>query len=182
MVRKPAPFLDKKVVEEPVITEESLSEIQTDVALLPKPEPFVQHDDVEEAVTDEENLTKSQTDVSLLQNLGVIGGYDATRKSTLQSTIDPTKIEGELSADMKLEDLIAIYDQEKLKYLSSFVGQKVKVNMVLADRESNKLIFYGKPKVKDESIARKKNLMAELSVGDQGVYARSVEGVRSIPT
>ncbi|PWA52498.1 nucleic acid-binding, OB-fold-like protein [Artemisia annua] len=100
------------------------------------------------------------------QSLGVIGGYDATRKSTPKSTIDPTKIEGELSADMKLEDLLAIYDQEKLKYLSSFVGQKVKVNVVLADRQSNKLIFSGKPKEKDESIARKKNLMAKLSVGD----------------
>ncbi|PWA80512.1 nucleic acid-binding, OB-fold-like protein [Artemisia annua] len=311
MVRKPAPFLDKEAVEEPVSTEESLSEIQTDVALLPKPEPFMQHDDVEEAVTDKENLTESQTDVSLLQkpiisvdqasreenesnseievikkssegvnmafkmetgdvlklqeaslaesqpyeyidkrfgemgsdrdisatlrgppkrlyqtvnntlniekegredttwnraqdliklegreeevelinsstrgfvasfgsligflpyrnlatkwkylafkpwlrkkgldptmcrqNLGVIGCYDATRNSTLQSTIDPTKIEGELSADMKLEDLIAIYDQEKLKIL-----------VILCWSEN-------------ESIARKKNLMAELSVGD----------------
>ncbi|GJU67610.1 nucleic acid-binding, OB-fold-like protein [Tanacetum coccineum] len=109
------------------------------------------------------------------QSLGVIGGYDATRKSTPKSTIDPTKIEGELSADMKLEDLLAIYDHEKYKYLSSFVGQflaavakteKVKVNVVLADRESNKLIFSGKPKEKDDAVARKKNLMAKLSVGD----------------
>lgn len=40
--------------------------------------------------------------------------------------------------------------------------QKVKVNVVLADRESNKLIFSGKPKEKDESIARKKNLMVRF--------------------
>lgn len=57
------------------------------------------------------------------QSLGVIGGYDATKKSTPKSTLDPKKIEGELSPDMKLEDLLAIYDHEKLKYLSSFVGQ-----------------------------------------------------------
>lgn len=100
------------------------------------------------------------------QSLGVIGGYDATSKSTPKSTVDPKKIEGEISPDMKLEDLLAIYDQEKLKYLSSFVGQKVKVNVVLADRDTNKLIFSGKPKEKDESIERKKNLMARLSVGD----------------
>ncbi|KAK1408291.1 hypothetical protein QVD17_39941 [Tagetes erecta] len=100
------------------------------------------------------------------QSLGVIGGYDATSKSTPKSTVDTKKIEGELSPDMKLEDLLAIYDHEKLKYLSSFVGQKVKVNVVLADRDTNKLIFSGRPKEKDETIERKKNLMAKLSVGD----------------
>ncbi|KAI7737207.1 hypothetical protein M8C21_012307 [Ambrosia artemisiifolia] len=100
------------------------------------------------------------------QGLGVIGGYDATSKSTPKSTVDPKKIDGELSPDMKLEDLLAIYDQEKLKYLSSFVGQKVKVNVVVADKETNKLIFSGKPKEKDETIERKKNLMAKLNVGD----------------
>ncbi|XP_071697585.1 uncharacterized protein [Rutidosis leptorrhynchoides] len=100
------------------------------------------------------------------QSLGVIGGYNATSKSTTKSTADLKKIEGEISPDMKLEDLLAIYDQEKLKYLSSFVGQKVKVNVVLADKESNKLIFSGRPKEKDESVERKKNLMAKLSVGD----------------
>ncbi|XP_076914941.1 uncharacterized protein LOC143574119 [Bidens hawaiensis] len=100
------------------------------------------------------------------QSLGVIGGYDAKSKSTLESTVDIKKFEGEISPDMKLEELLAIYDQEKLKYLSSFVGQKVKVNMVLADRDTNKLIFSGKPKEKDESIERKKNLMAKLNVGD----------------
>ncbi|KAI3716761.1 hypothetical protein L1987_67875 [Smallanthus sonchifolius] len=102
------------------------------------------------------------------QSLGVIGGYDATSKSTPKSTVelDTKKIEGEISPDMNLEDLLAIYDQEKLKYLSSFVGQKVKVNVVLADRDTNKLIFSGKPKEKDETIERKKNLMAKLSVGD----------------
>ncbi|KAI3707018.1 hypothetical protein L6452_25178 [Arctium lappa] len=100
------------------------------------------------------------------QSLGVIGGYDATSKTTPNPTVDPKKIEGEISADMKLEDLLAIYDHEKLKYLSSFVGQKIKVNVVLADREMNKLIFSAKPKEKEESVERKRSLMAKLSVGD----------------
>ncbi|GJR29415.1 hypothetical protein Tco_1105647 [Tanacetum coccineum] len=46
------------------------------------------------------------------------------------------------------------------------ISQKVKVNVVLADRESNKLIFSRKPKEKDDAVARKKNIMAKLSVGD----------------
>ncbi|GJV50595.1 hypothetical protein Tco_1446336 [Tanacetum coccineum] len=61
MVRKPAPFFEKKDVEEPVSTEESLSEIQTDAALLQNPEPFVHYEDVEKAVNDEENLSDSRT-------------------------------------------------------------------------------------------------------------------------
>ncbi|KVH90111.1 Nucleic acid-binding, OB-fold [Cynara cardunculus var. scolymus] len=100
------------------------------------------------------------------QSLGVIGGYNATSKTTPNPSVDPKKIEGEISADMKLEDLLAIYDHEKLKYLSSFVGQKIKVNVVLADRELNKLIFSAKPKEKEESVERKRSLMAKLSVGD----------------
>ncbi|KAL7597217.1 hypothetical protein Lser_V15G27669 [Lactuca serriola] len=112
-------------------------------------------------------LRKKGLDPAMFRkNLGVIGGYDATNNALPISTIDPKKMEGEISSDMKLEDLLAIYDQEKLKYLSSFVGQKVKVNVVLADRGSNKLIFSAKPKEKDESVERKRSLMAKLSVGD----------------
>lgn len=70
------------------------------------------------------------------QNLGVIGSYDvAYKNSPLQSSLDPEvdqKIEGEISADMKLEDLLRIYDQEKIKFLSSFVGQVwKKLNLML---------------------------------------------------
>ncbi|KAL4592885.1 hypothetical protein LXL04_005892 [Taraxacum kok-saghyz] len=106
-------------------------------------------------------LRKKGLDPAMFRkNLGVVG------KTTSIPTLDPKKIEGEISPDMKLEDLLAIYDQEKLKYLSSFVGQKVKVNVVLADRGSNKLIFSARPKEKDESVERKRSLMAKLSVGD----------------
>ncbi|GKA17221.1 reverse transcriptase domain-containing protein [Tanacetum coccineum] len=37
---------------------------------------------------------------------------------------------------------------------------------LVADSESNKLIFSRKPKEEDDAVARKKNLMAKLSVGD----------------
>ncbi|XP_023772159.1 uncharacterized protein LOC111920822 [Lactuca sativa] len=101
------------------------------------------------------------------KSLGIIGSYDDTSKTeTPDQTIDSEKIEGEISQDMKLEDLLTIYDQEKLEYLSTFVGQKIKVNVILADRESRKLIFSVKPKEKEESIQRKRNLMAKLNVGD----------------
>ncbi|KAJ9549889.1 hypothetical protein OSB04_022432 [Centaurea solstitialis] len=96
------------------------------------------------------------------KSLGIIGSYDATSKETsTYPTVDPEKIEEELSPDMKLEDLLAIYDREKLQYLSTFVGQKMKVNVILADRESRKLIFSVKPKEQEESIERKRSLMIE---------------------
>ncbi|KAK9076694.1 hypothetical protein SSX86_005028 [Deinandra increscens subsp. villosa] len=91
--------------------------------------------------------------------LGIIGNSDAT-------SIDPEKIEGEISPAMNFEDLLAIYDQEKLEYLSTFVGQKIKVNVILADKESRKLIFSVKPKEQEESIQKKRNLMAKLKFGD----------------
>lgn len=59
------------------------------------------------------------------QNLGIIGSYDVANK-TLNLSLDQEvdlKIGGEISADMKLEDLLRVYDQEKIKFLSSFVGQ-----------------------------------------------------------
>jgi hypothetical protein len=61
------------------------------------------------------------------QNLGVIGSYDvAYKNSPLKLNLDPEvdqKFEGEISADMTLDDLLRTYDQEKIKFLSSFVGQ-----------------------------------------------------------
>lgn len=48
------------------------------------------------------------------------------KTSTLDSSQDQEldqHIGGEVLPDMKLEDLLRIYDQEKLKFLSSFVGQ-----------------------------------------------------------
>lgn len=61
------------------------------------------------------------------QNLGVVGKYDAnslkdSSESGLGSDIN-NKPNMALLPDMKLEDLLMVYDQEKLTYLSSFVGQ-----------------------------------------------------------
>ncbi|KAA8522382.1 hypothetical protein F0562_013257 [Nyssa sinensis] len=104
------------------------------------------------------------------QNLGIIGSYEVMNKtSSLESSLVPEmdqKVEGEISPDMKLEDLLRIYDQEKLKFLSSFVGQKIKLMVVLADRKSRRLIFSIKPKEKEELVEKKRSLMARLSVGD----------------
>ncbi|GMJ06194.1 S1 domain-containing RBP [Hibiscus trionum] len=104
------------------------------------------------------------------QNLGVIGSSDLMNKnSSLDSNSDSEnnqQFEGKFSPDMKLEDLLRIYDIEKLKFLSSFVGQKVKVNVLMADRKFRKLIVSLRPKEKEELIEKKRNVMAKLRVGD----------------
>ncbi|XP_050376144.1 uncharacterized protein LOC126793618 isoform X1 [Argentina anserina] len=114
-------------------------------------------------------LRRKGLDPSLYRrNLGVIGSYDVTNKinPNLENDAIVIKNEGEVTPDMKLEELLGIYDQEKIKFLSSFVGQKVKVNVVLANKKSGKLVFSVKPKEKEESIERKRSLMAKLQVGD----------------
>lgn len=104
------------------------------------------------------------------QNLGVIGNYDVMDKSSSTGRhLDPEDvppISKGISPDMKLEDLLRIYDQEKLKFLSSFVGQKIKVNVVAADRKFRKLLFSVKPREKEAIIEKKRSLMAKLRVGD----------------
>ncbi|GMQ05356.1 hypothetical protein CsSME_00050420 [Camellia sinensis var. sinensis] len=102
-------------------------------------------------------------------NLGIVGNYGIANNTSLDSSLDAEvdqKVDVEISSDMQLEDLLRIYDQEKLKFLSSFVGQKIKVNVVLTDRKSRKLIFSVKPKEKEEMVERKRSLMAKLSTGD----------------
>ncbi|XP_024031486.1 uncharacterized protein LOC21407060 [Morus notabilis] len=116
-------------------------------------------------------LRRKGLDPSLYrQNLGIIGNYEAaTNSSLLRSSIDPKidiEVGGEISPDMKLEDLLKIYEQEKIKFLSSFVGQKLKVNVLLANRKSGKLLVSLKPKEKEELIEKKRSLMAKLQVGD----------------
>lgn len=60
------------------------------------------------------------------QSLGIVGSFEVTNNTSPDATPGPEihkKLEGEISPDMKLEDLLRIYDQEKMKFLSSFVGQ-----------------------------------------------------------
>lgn len=62
-------------------------------------------------------LRRKGVDPNLYQkNLGIIGNFDTT-------SVEPDIVEGDISPHMKLEDLLALYDQEKVEYLSTFVGQ-----------------------------------------------------------
>lgn len=104
------------------------------------------------------------------QGLGIVGGYDGFGKTASpEAGVDPQiakNADEEISPDMKLEDLLRIYDQEKLKFLSSFVGLRIRVSVVLADRYSRRLIFSIKAKEKEELVEKKRSLMAKLQVGD----------------
>ncbi|XP_016485726.1 uncharacterized protein LOC107806133 [Nicotiana tabacum] len=103
------------------------------------------------------------------QGLGIIGGHDGFGKAAFpEAGLDLQIAQNveEISSEMKLEDLLRIYDQEKLKFLSSFVGQRVRVSVVLADRNSRRLIFSIKAKEKEELVEKKRILMAKLQVGD----------------
>ncbi|CDY29912.1 BnaC05g29240D [Brassica napus] len=42
---------------------------------------------------------------------------------------------------MKLDDLLMVYDKEKQKFLSSFVGQNIKVNVVMAIIETQGSLY-----------------------------------------
>ncbi|XP_057977820.1 uncharacterized protein LOC131164558 isoform X2 [Malania oleifera] len=98
------------------------------------------------------------------QNLGIIGKTEVVNNSSLPDS-DP-EINKEISPDMTLEDLLRIYDQDKIKFLSSFIGQRIKVNAVLADRKSRQLVFSLRQKEKEYLVEKKRNLMARLQVGD----------------
>ncbi|XP_042509747.1 uncharacterized protein LOC122085400 isoform X2 [Macadamia integrifolia] len=115
-------------------------------------------------------LRKNSLDPSIYkQNLGIIGtGEFRNKKYSLDENrnLEMGQKNEVLSPNMKFEDLLEIYDQEKLRYLSLFVGQRIKVSVVLADRKSRRLIFSGKPKEKEESVEKKRSLMAQLNVGD----------------
>ncbi|KAK1374798.1 S1 motif domain-containing protein [Heracleum sosnowskyi] len=103
------------------------------------------------------------------QNLSIIGSSKVATKAPTISSLDVSlehNVDGEILSSNKLENLLLIYDQEKLKFLSSFVGQKLKVNVLLAERKSRRLIFSVKPKEKEELVGKKRKLMAKLSIGD----------------
>ncbi|GER38858.1 S1 RNA-binding domain-containing family protein [Striga asiatica] len=95
------------------------------------------------------------------QNLGIIGNYEANSMGdTSELILDPESgPKTAITPDMKLEDLLMIYDQEKLKFISSFIGQKIKVGVVLADRNSQRLILSLKPRENEESAKMKRSLM-----------------------
>ena len=64
---------------------------------------------------------------SYKQNLGTITSHDAENKNVSPNSPpyleNDGKVEEKISPDMKMEDLLRIYDREKIKFLSSFIGQ-----------------------------------------------------------
>ncbi|XP_058075890.1 uncharacterized protein LOC131224640 isoform X2 [Magnolia sinica] len=116
-------------------------------------------------------LRKKGFDPSLYkQNLSILGNYESQNRNIPLDSNPSQKTNQQLeeypASDMKLEDLLETYDQEKTKFLSSFVGQRIKVSVILADRNSRKLMFSGRPKEKEEMVDKKRSLMAKLSIGD----------------
>ncbi|KAG5563166.1 hypothetical protein RHGRI_005801 [Rhododendron griersonianum] len=102
-------------------------------------------------------------------NLGIIGKYGIADETSLDSSLGPEigqNVDVDISPDMAVEDLLRIYNHKKLRHLSFFVGQKMPVHVVLADRNTRRLIFSSRPKEAEESIEKKRNLMAKLSIGD----------------
>ncbi|MED6195549.1 hypothetical protein PIB30_038880 [Stylosanthes scabra] len=116
-------------------------------------------------------LRKKGLDPSMYkQSLDTITSYDAENKivspnSPLYQEND-NNVEDKISPDMKMEDLLRIYEQEKIKFLSSFIGQKVRANVLSAERKYRKLILSLKPKETEDPFEKKRNLMARLQVGD----------------
>ena len=58
--------------------------------------------------------------------MGIVGSYELlSNNNPLKSSNSEIRQNSdvEIAADMELEDLFEIYDQEKIRFLSSFVGQ-----------------------------------------------------------
>uniref|UniRef100_A0A2P2KD43 30S ribosomal protein S1 n=1 Tax=Rhizophora mucronata TaxID=61149 RepID=A0A2P2KD43_RHIMU len=73
-------------------------------------------------------LREKGIDLSIYkQKLGIIGSYNVLGQNPSHDSRigleNDQKLDGNVSPDMKLEDLLSIYDQEKLRFLASFVGQ-----------------------------------------------------------
>ncbi|KAK1267618.1 hypothetical protein QJS04_geneDACA000464 [Acorus gramineus] len=114
-------------------------------------------------------LRKKGLDPSLYkQNLSIVGSNEAPNEILAKSTqiLDIDQKEKNIASNVKVEYLLEEYDQEKAKFLSSFVGQKIRVNVTLADRNSRRLMFSGRRKVNEELVERKRRLMSRLSIGD----------------
>ncbi|RLM78670.1 uncharacterized protein C2845_PM12G00890 [Panicum miliaceum] len=104
------------------------------------------------------------------QSLGLEDGYEVHDRNIEPESSSVSEVAGEdqesLPSKPKFEDLLRAYSQEKSKFLSSFIGQRLRVSVVLADRNSKKIFFSMKPKESEELIQKKKSLMAKLNVGD----------------
>ncbi|XP_020526001.1 uncharacterized protein LOC18423072 isoform X1 [Amborella trichopoda] len=115
-------------------------------------------------------LKKSGLDPSLFRtNLGVLGVSESPKFTKPEVSLEPEmdkSSDDKVTQNSALDDLLDTYDQEKTKFLSSFVGQRIKVHVILADRKARRLLFSGKPKETDEMIEKKRTLMGKLNIGD----------------
>ncbi|KAG1361282.1 hypothetical protein COCNU_09G007450 [Cocos nucifera] len=115
-------------------------------------------------------LRKKGLDPSLYrQHLSILGTNSVNVKNPgLESgrSQEISQKDEVLPPNMKFESLLEAYDQEKTKFLSSFIGQRIRLSVILVDRNSRKIMFSGKPKEKEELVEKKRSLMARLSIGD----------------
>lgn len=113
-------------------------------------------------------LKKKGLDPSLhRQNLSIMGNYVGQNENPAIDSNQNLKKDKEMSlSDMKFDELLEAYEEEKTKYLSSFVGQRLRVSVVHADKSSRRLMFSGRPKENEELVEKKRNLMERLNVGD----------------
>ncbi|XP_020599167.1 uncharacterized protein LOC110038617 [Phalaenopsis equestris] len=112
-------------------------------------------------------LRKKGLDPSLYkQNLSIMGNYVGQSENPALDSCQILEKEIVSLPDMKFEGLLKTYEQEKMKYLSSFVGQRLRVSVIHADRSLSRLIFSGRPKENEELVKKKRMLMARLNVGD----------------
>ncbi|GJM90006.1 hypothetical protein PR202_ga06242 [Eleusine coracana subsp. coracana] len=104
------------------------------------------------------------------QNLGLEDSFDVSDRSVESESSSLAESSGQdqefVPSKPKFEDLLQTYNLEKSKFLSSFIGQRLRVSVVLADRDSKKIFFSMKPRESEELVEKKKSLMARLSVGD----------------
>ncbi|KAG6474585.1 hypothetical protein ZIOFF_068523 [Zingiber officinale] len=108
-------------------------------------------------------LRKKGVDPSLYrQNLSIVGSFDVSNKNleleepTSQESYKKTEVS---TSQEKFEELLEAYNLEKTKFLSSFIGQRLKGSVILADRKSRKIMFSGRPKEKEELVEKKRSLM-----------------------
>ncbi|CAA7039174.1 unnamed protein product [Microthlaspi erraticum] len=63
-------------------------------------------------------------------------------------------------------DLVMVYERQKQKFMSSFVGRKIRLYVIKANRQQRTLVFGMRPRGNEGELVRKRELMNKLVVGD----------------
>ncbi|GAB2273953.1 hypothetical protein Dimus_008725 [Dionaea muscipula] len=104
------------------------------------------------------------------QKLGTIESYQAPSANTSLESLWYLKTSKypkvQVTKDMEVDDLFRVYEREKTLFWSPFVGQRINVKVSFVDKNSRKLIFSMIRKEKQQTVKKKRDLMARLSVGD----------------